>query len=382
VLFAPLYVSDFCINNCAYCNYQTDNKDLIRRRLSKENIVAETKCLLNMGHKRLLLEFGEDPQKASIDYICDTIETVYAVRTDKGNIRRLNINIAATTTENYRRLKTANIGTYQLFQETFHRPTYEKLHFGPKADYNRQITALGRARAAGLDDLGIGVLFGLYDWRYEVLALIEYAALMERELGVGPHTISVPRFCRPQNNNFNPEYSVGDQDFLKIVAILRIACPYTGLILSTRETPSIRNKAFKLGISQASAASVTSAGGYSQCVQGGQFKIKDDRPLKEVIQTAINDNLIPSFCTACYRLQRTGESFMNLAKAGDIHQFCTPNALLTLAEYLEDLADPELVSQGHSFIKNHLQQIKNTHLKQETEKKIDEIRSGKRDIFF
>lgn len=380
VLFAPLYVSDRCVNDCAYCNFRRNNTSFARRRLTMEEIVEETKCLIDMGHKRVLLEFGEDSANNNIDYVCSAIRAVYSVKSAKGNIRRVNVNIAATTVGDYRRLKQENIGTYQLFQETFHRPTYESLHKGPKADYDRQINAHWRAFEAGIDDLGIGVLFGLYDWRYEVRALIEYARKMESELGVGPHTISVPRWR--QAASFSPAYPVSDHDFLKIIAILRIAVPYTGIILSTRETAHIRQKAFQLGVSQASAASVCVPGGYEGVRNEGQFTIQDSRSVNEVIKAIINDGLIPSFCTACYRRGRTGEKFMGLARPGDIHKFCRPNALLTFAEYLEDHADNEMRENGAKLIDRFLNEIKEDEIREQIKERMKEIKKGKRDSYF
>jgi len=416
VLFAPLYVSDYCINDCAYCNFHEKNRDLARRKLTRGEIAAETKCLIDMGHKRVLVEFGEDPDHNSIDYICDAIRTIYSVQSGRGNIRRLNVNIAATTTENYKRLKAEKIGTYQLFQETYHRETYVEVHKGgPKADYDRQLTAHTRAFEAGIDDLGIGVLFGLYDWRFEVMALVSHAQWMDKNLGVGPHTISVPRFQPAPTVTYRPKHIVSDEDFLKLIAILRIAVPYTGMILSTRETPEIRARAFKLGISQASAASITTTGGYSKiplfCKEGkgevdlphltspypstllragkgeeadrdSQFTIHDTRSLNEVVKAAVADGLMPSFCTACYRTGRTGEAFMGLAKEGDIHAFCRPNALLTFAEYLEDYGDIEAKKAGAVLIGRYLNEISNTRLKEETEKRLKEIQSGKHDLYF
>ena len=418
VLFAPLYISDYCINDCEYCNFHEKNRELVRRKLTREEIALETKCLIDMGHKRVLVEFGEDPDRNSIDYICESIHTIYSVKSGGNSIRRLNVNIAATTTEDYRRLKAEKIGTYQLFQETYHRKTYEEVHKGgPKADYDRQLTAHARAFEAGIDDLGIGVLFGLYDWRFEVMALVSHAQWMDKKLGVGPHTISVPRFQPAPTVTYRPKHIVSDEDFLKLIAILRIAVPYTGMILSTRETPEIRARAFKLGISQASAASITTTGGYSkiplfcppkadppladtegkgevdlphltspykgeEADRDSQFTIHDTRSLNEVVKAAVADGLIPSFCTACYRTGRTGEAFMGLAKEGDIHKFCRPNALLTFAEYLEDYADGELKKEGGDLINQFISQIAEAHIKEETKRRLAEVRSGKRDLYF
>lgn len=402
VLFAPLYISDHCVNDCVYCGFHLTNETLKRRMLSQEEIAAETKCLIDMGHKRVLIEFGEDPDRNTIDYICDSIRTIYSVKSGNGNIRRVNVNIASTTVDDYRRLKAENIGTYQLFQETYHRETYEKLHRGPKADYDRQITAHDRAREAGMDDMGIGVLFGLYDWKFEVMALVAHAAYMEKNLGVGPHTISVPRFRSGQGIRYEPAYPVSDDDFLKLIAILRIAVPYTGMILSTREPAWLRRRAFQLGISQASAASVCTPGGYSMknmarspalgqlspdtnagtAKNNAQFNVADDRPVDEIISSVIADGLIPSFCTACYRIGRTGESFMELAKPGEIHNFCRPNALLTFAEYLEDYGNKETKEKGELLIERYLNEITDPRLRESTKGRLEEIKTGKRDLFF
>ncbi|MDO8747524.1 MAG: [FeFe] hydrogenase H-cluster radical SAM maturase HydG [Candidatus Omnitrophota bacterium] len=383
VFFAPLYVSDFCVNGCAYCNFHTENKGLKRKKLSLDEIEKQVEFLIDMGHKRLLLEFGEDQKHNNIEDTVRVIEKIYSVKRPKGNIRRLNVNIAATTVENYRKLKTANIGTYQLFQETYHRETYEKLHQGPKADYDRQITAHLRAFEAGLDDLGLGVLFGIYDWRFEVLALIAHAQYLEKELGVGPHTISVPRFCPASAVSYQPEYPVSDADFLKLIAIIRLAVPYTGMIISTRETPEIRKQAFKIGISQASAASVAAPGGYGEVHEdAGQFRLADQRPLAEVVKGIIGDGFLPSFCTACYRQGRTGEAFMALSKPGEIHTFCRSNGLLSFAEYLEDFGKNGIYEKGYALIHSYLTQIEDAPLRQKTQTCLAEIKQGKRDLYF
>ena len=382
VFFAPLYTSDFCVNDCQYCSFHLSNKKSRRNKLTLEEVKEQVKYLNSMGHKRILLECGEHPSRNNINYITDVIKAIYSVKTPKGNIRRVNVNIAATTVENYRKLKSVHIGTYQLFQETYHRPAYERLHKGPKQDYDRQITAHIRAFKAGIDDLGIGVLFGLYDWRFEVLALISHAQYMEKKLGVGPHTISVPRFCPAPGVTYKPEYAVSDKDFLKIIAILRLAVPYTGIILSTRERPGIRKLAFKIGVSQASAASVTSVGGYGRKAQGRQFDISDSRPLEKIVEAIVNDKLLPSFCTACYRSGRTGEKFMAITKPGNIHNYCRPNGLLTFAEYLEDFASPGVYKKGSKMIGYYLGEIKDKALKKETGERLLSIKQGKRDIYF
>ncbi len=382
VFFAPLYVSDYCVNDCAYCNFHLCNRELKRKKLTIEEVGEQTEFLINMGHKRLLLEFGEDSIHNDIDYVISVIEKIYSVRTPKGNIRRLNVNIAATTVRNYRRLKAAHIGTYQLFQETYHRKTYASLHHGPKADYERQITAHERAFSAGLDDFGLGVLFGLYDWRFEVLGLVSHAQYMDKKYGVGPHTISVPRFQPAQTVTFKPQYSVSERDFLKLIAILRLAVPYTGMIISTREKPKTRRQAFKIGISQASAASRTTTGGYGKAEGSQQFHLQDERSLEEVIRDIVSQGFLPSFCTACYRRGRTGEKFMQLSKPGEIHHFCRSNGLLTFAEYLQDFTTDGLHVKGEQLIRSYLKKIDDLHLRRETSERLEKIRQGERDLYF
>ena len=385
VFFTPLYLSNFCVNNCDYCNFHIRNRELKRKKLTLNEVEQQVKYLIDMGHKRILIELGEDPVNNSIDYVVEVINKIYSIKTKKGNIRRLNVNIAATTVENYRKLKQAKIGTYQLFQETYHRPTYEKLHHGPKADYNRQITAHERALKAGIDDLGLGVLFGLYDWRFEVLALVSHAQYLDKKYGVGPHTISVPRFRPAPTVTYVPSYPVSDKDFLKLIAILRLALPYTGMIISTRERPEIRKVAFKIGISQTSAGSVTVVGGYGRKDSEGQFEISDKRPLSEVVAGVLEDNLLPSFCTACYRSARTGETFMSLSKPGEIHSFCRPNGLLTFAEYLEDFArfaGNGIYEKGYKVINFYLNKIENVNWRKETQERLLKIKQGQRDLYF
>ncbi len=385
VLFAPLYCSNFCVNDCEYCAFHTRNP-VFRKKLSLEEVKEQVEILEAMGHKRLLLEFGEHPAENPIDYMVDVIKAIYGAKKGRGEIRRVNVNIAATTVENYRRLKEAGIGTYQLFQETYHEPTYKKMHRGPKADYQRQITAMLRAFEAGIDDLGIGVLFGLYDYRFEVLSLIQYAQFMDKVLGVGPHTISVPRFQPAHTDNLNLKYQVSDQDFLKLIAILRLAVPYTGMIISTRETPEIRRQAFAIGISQASAASKTRPGGYSEREGNGheaegQFNLNDHRSLDEVVRDICRLGYLPSFCTTCYRVGRTGDVFMKLAKTGKIHEMCQPNALLTFKEYLLDYAAPETKRIGEQSILHHLNAIENPKMKKTIINNLKKLEQGKRDLY-
>ncbi|MBU4347212.1 [FeFe] hydrogenase H-cluster radical SAM maturase HydG [Patescibacteria group bacterium] len=384
VLFAPLYCSNFCVNNCEYCAFHVRNQ-APRKKLTLDEVKEQAEILEAMGHKRLLLEFGEHPIENPIDYVVDVIKTIYATKKGQGEIRRVNVNIAATTVENYRRLKEAGIGTYQLFQETYHKPTYKKMHHGPKADYERQITALLKAFEAGIDDLGIGVLFGLYDFRFEVLSLVQYAQFMDKILGVGPHTISVPRFQSAHTVNIDLKYQVSDQDFLKLIAILRLAVPYTGMIISTREKPEIRRQAFAVGISQASAASKTQPGGYSQNgkqTAEGQFNLNDHRSLDEVVEDICSLGYLPSFCTSCYRTGRTGDYFMKLAKSGKIHKLCQPNALLTFKEYLLDYASAKTKKIGEQTIMNQLNLIKVEPAKKRLAEYLKRIEQGERDLYF
>lgn len=381
VLFAPLYVSNYCINSCDYCGFNKNNPT-DRKKLSLDEVRQQTELLIKMGHKRLLLEFGEDPNMCPIDYVVDVIKTIYKTKVGNGEIRRVNVNISATSVEDYKKLKSAGIGTYQLFQETYHRETYEKYHHGPKSNYERQLFAHDRAFKAGLDDLGLGVLFGLYDWKFEILALISHSLYLDKKYGIGPHTISIPRIRPTGNFNINTPYKVSDSDLLKIIAILRIAVPYTGMIISTRETPEIRSKAFKLGISQTSAGSRTAPGAYGNGEKKGQFQINDLRTADQVIESILKQGLLPSYCTACYRKGRTGHAFMDLAKPGDIHTLCLPNAILTFKEYIEDYASEDVKHMGGKVIQKYLDQIENEQLKKQTVKKVCEIENGQRDLFF
>jgi 2-iminoacetate synthase len=387
VLFAPLYLSNHCLNNCLYCGFRRDNREITRRRLTPAEIRNQVEELESLGHKRLLLECGESPL-ADMDFVEEAIATVYATKKGQGEIRRVNINIAATSVENYRRLQAAQIGTYQLFQETYHRPTYEALHEGLKGDYDRQLFAHDRAMEGGIDDVGLGVLFGLYDYKFEVLALLHHALHLEKAFGVGPHTISVPRWRPAQGVDFILPHPVADESFKKLVAVLRLAVPYTGMIISTRESVEMRSEAFSLGISQTSAGSRTSPGGYAGKGEEGkgaayeQFRVADHRSLDEVIQSICQLGYLPSFCTACYRRGRTGRDFMDKAKPGDIQELCGPNALLTFKEYLEDYASLDTRKMGEERIHAHMQGILNPSLRRETESRLREIEEGKRDLFF
>jgi len=383
VLFAPLYVSNVCSNNCLYCSFRRDNREIQRRVLSLDEIADQVRILEDMGHRRLLLEAGEVPHANQLDFILEAIETIYATRTETGSIRRVNVNIAATTVEAYARLKEAGIGTYQLFQESYHRPTYERMHpYGPKRDYLYHLTAMDRAMRGGIDDVGLGVLFGLYDYRFEVLAMLCHAEYLELEYGVGPHTLSVPRFRPADGVDFEPPNPVTDAEFKRIVAVLRLAVPYTGIILSTRESAQLRNELISLGVSQMSAGSATQPGGYRRGESAGeQFHKADERSLDEVVRDICQLGYLPSFCTSCYRSGRTGERFMHLAKPGDIQKLCRPNAVATFEEYLQDFASLETRTEGERIIAHQLQQIEQDTVRTSTERMLERVRSGERDLY-
>jgi 2-iminoacetate synthase len=386
VLFSPLYISNLCQNDCQYCAFRVRNKEIQRRALTQEEIAEEVRHLVRTGHKRILLVAGEAYPQEGLDYIFKSIATTYGIREGKGEIRRVNVNIAPLTVEEFRELKASKIGTYQLFQETYHLPTYQQMHLrGPKADYHWRLSAIGRAFEGGIDDVGIGVLFGLFDFRFEVLAMIQHIRHLEKTYGVGPHTISVPRL-EPANGSeiaANPPYPVADEDFKKIVAILRLAVPYTGIIMSTRETAKMRTETFALGVSQISAGSRTNPGGYSEGDRSGaQFQLGDHRSLDEVIFDIVHMGYIPSFCTGCYRLGRTGEDFMDLAKPGLIKQFCLPNAILTFKEYLEDYAPSGTRVAGLALIEKSVEEIPSAQRRDETKKRLAQIEQGERDLYF
>ncbi|WP_240983892.1 [FeFe] hydrogenase H-cluster radical SAM maturase HydG [Acididesulfobacillus acetoxydans] len=389
VFFAPLYLSSFCINNCLYCGYRRDNK-FERHRLTLDEIEAEIRALERMGHKRLALECGEDPGECDLDYLEKAISAIYRVREGNGRIRRVNVNIAATSVENYRRLKKAQIGTYILFQETYHRETYSQVHpSGPKRDYDYHTTAHHRAMSAGIDDVGLGVLFGLYDYHFEVLALLSHAQALEKSFGVGPHTLSVPRLRPAAGVDLRTfPHLVTDRDLKKIVAVLRLAVPYTGLIISTREEPALRDELFALGISQLSAGSSTDVGGYASAGSAQsspaapQFQLSDRRSPDEVIADLCQKGFLPSFCTACYRQGRTGDHFMPLAKSGSIQNMCQPNAILTFKEYLLDYASPAVRSLGEETIAQHLARIPLAKTRAETEARLERLVQGERDLYF
>ncbi len=363
VIFAPLYVSNQCSNNCLYCAFRTGNKNLLRRALSQEEIARETRYLIDQGHRRVLLVAGENYTQGNIEYILESIATIYATQHETGKICRINTNIASMTVENFRQLKAASIGTYQLFQETYHRATYKRMHTaGKKSDYDWHLTAMDRAMAAGIDDVGLGALLGLADWRFELLALMQHAEHLSKKFGIGPHTISVPRLEPASGSEIanSPPNPVSDLDFCKFVAILRLAVPYTGIILSTRESIAIRRKAFALGISQISAGSRTNPGGYVDDTDeftSSQFSLGDHRSLEEVIGDIVALGYMPSFCTACYRLGRTGDTFMGLAKSGEIKDRCLPNAIITFREYLRNYATQETRELGEKLIAEELERL-------------------------
>lgn len=386
VIFAPLYISNLCANECTYCAFRATNKEIVRNSLVQNQIAQEVEILINQGHKRILLVAGESYPKQGFQYVLDSIRTVYGVKTPKGEIRRINVNVAPLTLDEFKLLKAEKIGTYQLFQETYHHETYSKVHLGgKKRDYNWRITALHRAMEAGIDDVGIGVLFGLYDYRFETLALMQHIAELEHKFGVGPHTISVPRLEPATGSRVasNPPFPVKDLDFRKIVAVLRLAVPYTGIIMSTRETAQMRRDTFALGVSQISAGSRTNPGGYQSETEddpSGQFSLGDHRPLDAVIRDVASMGYIPSFCTACYRLGRTGQDFMDMAKPGDIKLHCGPNALSSFKEYLKNFASPETISVGNSLIENTIAEMTGIARKR-AEKLVAGVDQGKNDIY-
>ena len=392
VMFAPLYLSNYCINSCRYCPYHAKNKTICRKKLTQEEIVREVTALQDMGHKRLALETGEDPINNPIEYVLESIKTIYSIKHKNGAIRRVNVNIAATTVENYRKLKEAGIGTYILFQETYNKESYEYLHpAGPKSDYAYHTEAMDRAMEGGIDDVGCGVLFGLNMYKYDFVGLLMHAEHLEAVHGVGPHTISVPRIC-PADDIDVDEFSnaIPDDIFEKIVAILRIAVPYTGIIISTRESPRVRREILKLGVSQISGGSRTSVGGYADGeavnrddeMNSAQFDVSDTRTLDEVVNWLLDLGYIPSFCTACYREGRTGDRFMRLVKSGQIANCCQPNALMTLKEYLEDYASPDTKEKGLKLIQSEIPKIPSEKVRQVVLKHLNEMENGMRDFRF
>ncbi len=388
VLFAPLYLSNYCVNGCVYCPYHAKNKHIRRKKLTQEEIKREVIALQDMGHKRLALEAGEDPVNNPIEYILESIKTIYSIKHKNGSIRRVNVNIAATTVENYRKLKEAGIGTYILFQETYNKESYEKLHpTGPKHNYAYHTEAMDRAMEGGIDDVGLGVLFGLESYKYEFSGLLMHAEHLEAVHGVGPHTISVPRICPA--DDIDPasfKDALSDDLFAKIVACIRIAVPYTGMIVSTRESQKSRERVLHLGISQISGGSRTSVGGYVQKEteeeNSAQFDLSDTRSLDEIVNWLMKMGYIPSFCTACYREGRTGDRFMALCKSKQIQNCCHPNALMTLKEYLEDYASEETKQVGYDLIRRELNNIPKEKVRAVTEERLEKIEHGERDFRF
>ena len=387
VLFAPLYLSNYCVNGCVYCPYHAKNKTIPRRKLSQEEIAEEVRALIRTGHKRLAVEAGEDPVHNPLEYILDSIRTIYSVQEGGNSIRRVNINIAATDVESYRKLKAAGIGTYILFQETYNKEQYKRLHpTGPKSNYNWHTEAMDRAQEGGCDDVGIGVLFGLAGYKYELMGLLMHAEHLEARFGVGPHTLSVPRICPADDISVEDfKDALPDDIFRKLVAVLRVAVPYTGMIVSTRESARMREQLLHCGISQISGGSRTSVGGYTteeRHNETAQFDVSDTRPLDDVVRWLLENDHIPSFCTACYREGRTGDRFMSLCKSGKISLCCTPNALMTLKEYLVDYASPATREVGERLIARSLTDIPEGRIRELTVKHLDEIGHGAHDFRF
>ncbi len=387
VLFAPLYVGNLCTNNCSYCGFRTSNKDQKRTTLGKNDLIKEVEMLEDAGQKRLILVYGEHPEY-NPEFIAETVKTVYNVRKGNGEIRRVNINAAPQSIEGFKTIKEAGIGTYQVFQETYHRKAYAEVHKGgQKRNYDYRLTALDRAQEAGIDDVGIGALFGLYDWRFEALALVRHVNHFEAVYNVGPHTISFPRIKKASNIEINKEYQVGDEDFTKMVAILRLAVPYTGLILTAREPAEVRDEVLSFGVSQIDGGTKIEMKAYSsdkkeQDLNAEQFEINDDRSLNEVMNDLIGKSYIPSFCTACYRNGRTGEHFMEFSVPGFIKRFCTPNALLTLAEYLEDYAPANTKIKGYNLIEKSLAEYEDERFKNKLVDRLEKVKEGERDLYF
>ncbi|MFB6342440.1 [FeFe] hydrogenase H-cluster radical SAM maturase HydG [Saccharicrinis sp. FJH62] len=387
VLFAPLYVGNKCINNCQYCGFRVSNKDAVRHTLNHVDLIQEVMALEDNGQKRLILVYGEHPMYDA-DFIADSVRTVYKVKRGNGEIRRVNINAAPLDHEGFKKVKEAGIGTYQIFQETYHPGIYKKFHpSGKKADYNNRLTSLDRAQDVKLDDVGIGALFGLYDWKFEVMALVRHTNHLEACYNIGPHTISFPRIKDALNVNLDQDYSVSDEDFTRLVAILRLAVPYTGLILTARENAALRKEVMRFGVSQIDGGTKIEIGAYAaakadQHIDKEQFMINDDRSLNEVINELLDNDYLPSFCTACYRLGRTGEHFMEFSVPGFIKRFCSPNAILTLAEYLVDYAPEETAEKGWKVIEKNISELNGHANVPELRSRIEKIKAGERDLYF
>jgi 2-iminoacetate synthase len=384
VLFAPLYTSNLCNNECLYCAFRRSNTFIPRRTLTMDQVRVDTEALVQEGHKRVLLVSGEGLGKEALDYSIEAIDTIYSVKVGNGSIRRININIAPLKVEEFRRLRDARIGTYQLFQEVYHYDTYKKMHpKGPKSNYKNHLTAMDRAMEGGIDDVGVGILFGLYDYKFEIIAMLQHIKHLEKKFGMGPHTISVPRLEPASGSDVasSPPHAVGDKDFKKIIAILRITVPYTGLILSTRETAKTRREALSLGISQISAGSKTNPGGYSEGETAEQFSLGDHRSLEEVIKDIAQYGYVPSFCTGCYRLGRTGNDFMDLAKPGLIKHYCLPNALTSFKEHLVNYAGEETKKIGDQLIQSMIDDIPGKSVRDKTRDSLKQVEGGALDIY-
>ncbi|MEI6576895.1 MAG: [FeFe] hydrogenase H-cluster radical SAM maturase HydG [Bacteroidota bacterium] len=387
VLFAPLYVGNKCTNNCRYCGFRSSNKSAVRKTLTDQELIEEVEALEDTGQKRLILVYGEHPQY-SPEYIAHTVRTVYGVKKGPGEIRRVNINAAPLDVEGFRIVKESGIGTYQVFQETYHPEAYKEYHLGGmKRNFDYRLTALDRAQEAGLDDVGIGALFGLYDWRFEVMGLVRHTNHLEACYNVGPHTISFPRIQNASTLDLDRSYNVSDDEFVRLVAILRLAVPYTGLILTARETPEIRHEVIKFGVSQIDGGTKLELGSYheheaeKQDLEKEQFFINDNRSLEEIIGELLDNGFIPSFCTSCYRTGRTGEHFMEFSVPGFIKRFCSPNAMLTLAEYLEDYAGPDTKEKGYQVIQENLMELSLYHNTSDLADRLQKIKEGQRDLY-
>jgi len=388
VLFAPLYVGNKCVNNCTYCGFKASNKEAIRKTLSDKELAEEVEALEDNGQKRLILVYGEHPEY-SPEFIAHSVRTVYKVKKGNGEIRRVNINAAPLDIEGFKTVKDSGIGTYQVFQETYHPEEYKKFHIsGKKADYNYRLTSLDRAQEVGLDDVGIGALFGLYDWKFEVMALIRHTNHLEACYNVGPHTISFPRLQDASSVNVDNKYLVNDEQFIRLIAILRLAVPYTGMILTARESVKVRREVMEFGISQIDGGTKLELGSYSksrneeQNLNKEQFAINDNRSLAEIIDELLDNGYLPSFCTACYRLGRTGEHFMEFSVPGFIKRYCSPNAMLTLAEYLEDYASPKTVVKGWEVIEKNMNELNDSERANELKNRLEKIKQGERDLYF
>ena len=388
VLFAPLYLSNYCVNNCLYCGFRTDNKEIKRRKLSTQEAVDEAKTIMNMGHKRILLVAGEDTNQCNLDYIKEIIDKIYEEKVFNGEIRRLNLNVAPLKTEEYKRLSTFGIGTIQVFQETYHPDVYKVMHpSGPKANYNWRLECMDRALEGGLHDFGMGALFGLTDFRFEVLALLEHSKHLLESYGVGPHTLSIPRIEAAEGSDLskNPPHAITDEQFKKIVSVLRLSVPYTGMILTTRESEKMRAEVLELGVSQMSAGSKTNPGGYCKATPGNsteQFVRADVRDINEIVKYLAEHDYMPSFCTSCYRVGRVGKKFMEQARTGEIKKFCEPNAIATFAEFLNDYAKDETKVAGRALIQRELEKMPESAMKARLGEILIQVDGGKRDIIF